>query len=123
MEQVTKHIRDFLQFITLQFISHPEMAQLKVAEATEHQIRFRLILHKDDVKYMIGRNGFTASAIRNIIKGAGLKSDVQATLQIISTEEEAQRMAQLEAGLQPDDELVQNTEDESHDEELEAPSE
>lgn len=119
MEQVTAQIRDFIQFITLQFIIHPQQAQLKVAEADNKQIRFRLVLHQDDVRFMIGRNGFTASSIRNIVKGAGMKANAQATLQIISHEEEAQRLAQLEAGKTPSEHVEYAEADETHDEELE----
>ncbi len=119
MEPVTAQIRDFLQFITLQFISHPEQAQLKIAEADDNHIRYRLILHHDDVKHMIGRNGFTASSIRNLMKGASMKSNLHVTLQIISHEEEAQRIEKIEQGVPVELDSPRSTIDETHDEELE----
>ena len=45
-----------------------------------------------DVAMMIGRNGFTASAIRNILKAAAQRDNINATLQIVSHEEEQQRL-------------------------------
>lgn len=120
MQAVTDQMRDFLQFIALQFIKHPDQAELRVAEASETHIRFRLILHQTDVAILIGRNGFTASSIRNVLKAAAMREGITATLQIVSHEEEQQRMAALEAG-----EIIQendhdDTHDETDDESLEA---
>ena len=98
MRETTDQIRDFLQFITLQFIDHPDQAQLRVAEVDGKHIRFRLIVAQSDVALLIGRNGFTASAIRNVMKATAERLDVQASLQIHSHEEEQQRMAAVEAG-------------------------
>ena len=75
MQEVTEQMRNFLQFITLQFITKPDQAQLRVAEANdkENHIRFRLIVAQQDVAILIGKNGFTASAIRNVLKAAALR--------------------------------------------------
>lgn len=98
MRETTDQIKDFLQFITLQFINHPDQAQLRVAEVDDNHIRFRLIVAQSDVAMLIGRNGFTASAIRNVMKAAATRQGIQASLQIHSHEEERQRMAAIEAG-------------------------
>ncbi len=98
MRETTDQIRDFLQFITLQFIKHPDQAQLRVGEVDGKHIRFRLIVAQSDVALLIGRNGFTASAIRNVMKAAAARHNVQASLQIHSHEEEQLRMAAIEAG-------------------------
>lgn len=97
MQEVTAQIHKFLQFITLQFIQHPDEAQLKVAEIAEDHLRFRIVLHTADVAMLIGRNGFTASAIRNVLKAAAIKHDITATLQILSHEEEKQRLSNSSA--------------------------
>ena len=98
MREASDNIKAFLEFIALQFIDHPEEAQLRVAEVDGDHIRFRLIVAQSDVAMLIGRNGFTASAIRNIMKAAALKEGLSASLQIHSHEEERQRMAAIEAG-------------------------
>ncbi|MBK1830909.1 KH domain-containing protein [Verrucomicrobiaceae bacterium R5-34] len=98
MRETTDSIKAFLEFIALQFIEHPEQAQLRVAEVDGDHVRFRLIVAQTDVAMLIGRNGFTASAIRNVMKAAALKHGVHASLQIHSHEEERQRMAAIEAG-------------------------
>jgi len=95
MQQTAEQIKSFLQYIALQFISHPEDAELRVAKAEENHIRFRLILNKADVANLIGRNGFTASAIRSILKAAAIRDNVNATLQIVSHEEERERLERI----------------------------
>jgi predicted RNA-binding protein YlqC (UPF0109 family) len=42
---------------------------------------------------LIGRNGFTASAVRGILKAAAEREGVQVSLQIHSQEEEAEILA------------------------------
>lgn len=98
MRETTDNIKAFLEFIALQFIDHPEEAQLRVAEVDDNHVRFRLIVAQSDVAMLIGRNGFTASAIRNVMKAAALREGMHASLQIHSHEEERQRMAAIEAG-------------------------
>lgn len=88
MEQVTKQLRAFLQYFALQMIQHPEQAQLKVAKLGENRLRFKLILEPSDVALLIGRNGFTASAIRNVMKCAAERANVQVSLHIHSQAEE-----------------------------------
>lgn len=119
MQETTEQIRNFLQFIALQFISHPDDAQLKVAEVSEDHIRFRLVLNKADVAILIGRNGFTASAIRNVLKAAAIRDGINATLQIVSHDEERQRLAAIESGQTFDDEIAIESTDEADDDTLE----
>jgi predicted RNA-binding protein YlqC (UPF0109 family) len=107
MRETTDQIKDFLQFITLQFINHPDQAQLRVAEVDDNHIRFRLIVAQSDVAMLIGRNGFTASAIRNVMKAAAIRQGIQASLQIHSHEEERQRMAAIEAGEMLEDDHIE----------------
>ena len=121
MQEVTDQMRNFLQFIALQFINHPEEAQLRVAEAGETHLRFRLIVNQADVPILIGKNGFTASAIRNVLKAAAMREDITVSLQIVSHEEEQQRMAAIEAGeiIQDDDHHHTDHSDEIDDDQLE----
>ena len=90
MEAVTQNLKAFLQFVAVNLIEDPSKATLKVAELGPNKLRFKLILTGSDVALMIGRNGFTASAIRSVMKAAGEKVGVQVSLLIHSHEEEAQ---------------------------------
>jgi predicted RNA-binding protein YlqC (UPF0109 family) len=97
MEEVTKQLRSFLQYIALQFIENPSEAQLRVAEVDPRHLSFRLILAQGDVAQLIGRNGFTAGAIRTVMNAAAERAGIKVTLRIHSVEEEQQRIAALEA--------------------------
>lgn len=70
MHPAVEQIRQYLQLIALQFVQHPEQAELRVAESPQGDaVRFRLILEKTDVARIIGRNGMTAS--RHPLPGEG----------------------------------------------------
>ncbi|MFZ9941210.1 MAG: KH domain-containing protein [Luteolibacter sp.] len=97
MEPTTERLRNFLQYVAVKLIDEPGQAQLKVAEIAPKKVRFKLVLAKADVAMLIGRNGFTASAIRNVLKIAAEREGVQVSLLIHSHEEEAELMAKGEA--------------------------
>jgi predicted RNA-binding protein YlqC (UPF0109 family) len=93
MQAVTDRLKNFLQYVAVNLIDDPSQAQLKVAQLAPKRLRFKLVLAKQDVAMLIGRNGFTASAIRSVLKAAADKEGVQVTLQIHSHEEEAELLA------------------------------
>lgn len=96
MEPTTERLRNFLQYVAVKLIDEPGQAQLKVAEIAPKKVRFKLVLAKADVAMLIGRNGFTASAIRNVLKIAAEREGVQVSLLIHSHEEEAELMVKGE---------------------------
>jgi predicted RNA-binding protein YlqC (UPF0109 family) len=93
MQLATDQIRNFLQYIAVQFIEFPAEAQLKVTELGPKRLRFKLVLRQSDVALLIGRNGFSASAIRGVVKSVAERDDVNVSLQIHSHEEEAEMLA------------------------------
>lgn len=93
MEAVTARLKNFLQFVAVKLIDDPSQAQLKVAVLGPKSVRFKLVLAREDVAMLIGRNGFTASAIRSVLKAAADKEGVKVNLQIHSHEEEAEMQA------------------------------
>lgn len=96
MEAVTQRLKAFLQFVAVKLIDDPSQAVLKVAALGPKKVRFKLVLAGPDVAILIGRNGFTASAIRNVLKAVGEKEGVHISLQIHSQEEEAEMLARGE---------------------------
>jgi predicted RNA-binding protein YlqC (UPF0109 family) len=96
MQAVTDRLKNFLQYVAVNLIDEPGQAQLKVAELGPKKLRFKLILAQQDVAVLIGRNGFTASAIRSVLKAAADREGVQVNLQIHSHEEEAEALARGE---------------------------
>ena len=97
MKTVTDKLKNFLQYVAVKLIDEPAQAQLKVAEVGPKRLRFKLVLAQADVAMLIGRNGFTASAIRSVLKAAAEREGVQVSLQIHSHEEEAEMMARESA--------------------------
>jgi predicted RNA-binding protein YlqC (UPF0109 family) len=93
MQAVTDRLKNFLQYVAVNLIDEPAQAQLKVAELEPKKLRFKLVLAKPDVAMLIGRNGFTASAIRSLLKAAAEREGVQVSLQVHSHEEEAELLA------------------------------
>ena len=93
MQSVTDKLKNFLQYVAVKLIDEPAQAQLKVAEVGPKRLRFKLVLAQADVAMLIGRNGFTASAIRSVLKAAAERERVQVSLQIHSHEEEAEMVA------------------------------
>jgi len=93
MQAVTDRLKNFLQYVAVNLIDEPSQAQLKVAELGPKRLRFKLVLARQDVAMLIGRNGFTASAIRSVLKAAADREGVQVNLQIHSHEEEAELLA------------------------------
>lgn len=96
MQAVTDRLKNFLQYVAVNLIDEPVQAQLKVAVLGPKKLRFKLVLAKADVAMLIGRNGFTASAIRSVLKAAAEREGVQVSLQIHSHEEETELLARGE---------------------------
>ena len=94
MDELAANIRNFLQYLVVHFIEDKDQATLKLAKSDEErQLSFRIILSERDVAKLIGKNGFTASAIRSVIKAAGEKHDIHVQLRINSVSEEEERLA------------------------------
>ena len=89
MQELIVRLRSFLHFVAMNLIDEPEQAQIRIQEIEPGVVRFKLVVTKTDQITMLGRDGSTASAIRNLVKAAALAEGVHALLQILSHEEEA----------------------------------
>lgn len=97
MQAISAKLKNFLQYVAVNLIDEPGHAQIKVLPLGPNALRFKLVLVKKDVAMLIGREGFTAAAMRSILKAAAAMYGVQALLQIHSHEEEAAFLAKEEA--------------------------
>ncbi len=88
MQVLVERLKNFLHYVATNLIDEPDHARIKTEEIAPNVIRFRLVLVKRDVPVLIGRDGQTATTIRNILKAAAGKHGVHALLQIHSHEEE-----------------------------------
>lgn len=97
MQAITIRLKNFLQYVVVNLIDDLNHAQIKVTQMGPTGLRFKLVLMKKNVAMLIGREGFTASAIRNILQAAAGMNGVQALLHIHSHEDEMAFVAQEEA--------------------------
>ena len=88
MQELMDRLRGFLQYIVVNLISRPDLAEIRIQEIESGVLRFRLLVIQKDVKDMIGRDGATASSIRNLLKTTAASEGVHALLEILSHEEE-----------------------------------
>jgi predicted RNA-binding protein YlqC (UPF0109 family) len=86
-------LENFLQYTAANLIDNPDHARIEVSEIAPAVLRFKLILVKRDVSLLVGREGHTASAIRNILKASTAAHGVHALLDIHSHEDEARMLA------------------------------
>ncbi|MCP5540876.1 MAG: KH domain-containing protein [Akkermansiaceae bacterium] len=74
-------IQEFIEYVVVQLIDHREAAAvLHDRKGNRHDYRIRL--HPDDIGRVIGRNGATISAIRNLAMAAALKNELKITIEI-----------------------------------------
>ena len=97
LQAVTLRLRNFLQFVAVNLIDEPGSAQIKVSQLGPTGLRFKLVLVQKDVSVLIGKEGHTAAAIRNILKATAATHGVQALLQIHSHEDEMAHLAKEQA--------------------------
>ena len=81
MDRVTAY-RDFLLFVLANLIQEPDQASIRLSEETAEQVVFSITLAQSDVGRLIGRNGFTISAVRSLLAAAGQKHGVQAKIRL-----------------------------------------
>lgn len=89
MQELIVRLRSFLHFVAMNLIDEPDRAEIRIQEIGPGVVRFKLVVAEKDLKTMLGRDGSTASAVRNLLKAAALAGGVHALLEIHSHEEGA----------------------------------
>lgn len=97
MRALIDRLKNFLQYVAANLIDEPGHAQIKVAVLRENVLRLRLVLVNRDVSMLIGKEGHTASAIRNLLKAVGGMHGVHVLLEIHSHAKEMELIAAEEA--------------------------
>ncbi len=88
IQTIIERLKKFLQYVAVSLIDEPNHAQIKIQEIAPNVFRFKLVLVNRDVAMLIGREGHTATAIRNMLKAEAERHGIHALLQIHSHEEE-----------------------------------
>ena len=72
----------FLEFVIRHLVEAPEEVLVTKLEQGRKLI-FKVEMRKSDVGKVIGRNGHTITAVRNLLNAAALRSGQQVLLQIV----------------------------------------
>lgn len=75
-------LREFLTYVVANLIEHPQQASIAIGHNAGGVLVFRLQLAPDDVKYVLGKNGMTASSIRSLLNVAAEKHGLRVSLKI-----------------------------------------
>lgn len=81
-------LREFLMYVVANLIDHPGQASIAVGTNINGAISYRLQLAPEDVKRVVGKNGFTISAIRSLMNVAARKHNVKISLRVDGVREE-----------------------------------
>ena len=74
-------LKEFLEFVVAGMVHHPEVASVAhEMQGKKHLYQIRLA--REDMGRMIGRNGFTISAIRSLLDAAAEKHGLRVSLKI-----------------------------------------
>lgn len=71
-----------LTFVASQLVDNPEDVSIE-ADESEGSVDLRLTVGKDDMGRVIGRRGRNAQAIRTVVRAAGARAGVEATVDIV----------------------------------------
>jgi predicted RNA-binding protein YlqC (UPF0109 family) len=75
-------VETFLEFVIRQLVEAPEEVFVTKVEQGRKLI-FKVEMRKSDVGKVIGRNGHTITAVRNLLNAAALRTGQQVLLQIV----------------------------------------
>ena len=75
-------MQEFLEFVLGHLIDYPEEMVLTVTEANKKTI-FKLRLRQSDIGKVVGKQGHTILALRNILNAASARFGEKAVLEII----------------------------------------
>lgn len=81
-------LREFLMYVLAHLIEHPKQASIAVGTTSSGATSYRVRLAPDDVKRVVGKNGFTISAIRSLLNVAAQKYGVKISLRVDGVREE-----------------------------------
>ena len=81
-------LREFLMYVVASLIDHPEQASVAVGTTSSGAVSYRVRLSPEDVKRVVGKNGFTISAIRSLLNVVARKHGLKISLRVDGVREE-----------------------------------
>jgi predicted RNA-binding protein YlqC (UPF0109 family) len=75
-------VKDLVEFLARQIVDEPDA--VRVSERTDDRgLLVSLTVAPDDMGKVIGKGGRTARAIRSVVRAAGTRQDVHASVEIV----------------------------------------
>ena len=74
--------KEFLEFIVKNLVDNPDSVEVE-RKVDEMGVLLSLKVHPDDMGQIIGKEGSTARAIRNLVRIIGLKRKARVNLKIV----------------------------------------
>lgn len=74
-------LREFLEFVIAQLVDHPEQASISHHMASNRHV-FEVAVADTDVGRIIGKNGQTIGAMRNLLEAAASRNKEQVSLSV-----------------------------------------
>jgi predicted RNA-binding protein YlqC (UPF0109 family) len=78
---VSSSVKEVLEYIAKNLVDEPDAVEVTETQNDE-SVTLKLSVAPDDVGKVIGRRGRTARAIRDMVRAAGAKSGVNASVEI-----------------------------------------
>jgi len=76
-------VRELLEYLACELVDEPDAVKVEEFEEDDGTIVLELSVGDDDYGKVIGRGGRTASAIRTVVKAAGLKDNRRVLVDIV----------------------------------------
>ena len=88
MGQLLLNLRSFVYYVVANLVETPERAQIRLQRIAPKVVRMRLVMTRRDVSIIVGREGASASAIRNLLKASATIHGVNFLFEVLSHEDE-----------------------------------
>ncbi len=92
--------KDFLEYIIKELVDHPEDVKVD-RKVDEMGVLLSLRVNPEDMGQIIGREGSTARAIRNLVRIVGLKNHARVNLKIEEPDGGDSRAKKVPTGEEP----------------------
>jgi uncharacterized protein len=76
-------MKELLEYLARGLVEHPDQVRVNEVQEDDGAIVLELSVADDDYGSVIGRGGRTASAIRTVVKAAGVKSQRRVFVDIV----------------------------------------
>ncbi len=75
-------MKDLLEFLARSLVDQPDQVRVEEQENADG-VLLRLMVAKEDVGKVIGKQGRIARAVRTVVKASAVKEGKQATIEIV----------------------------------------